>query len=359
MHGNVTPRGYGDLHEVAPRRWSHLPQLAALLLIVLGDAVAFVQVAEAALPDLEEYKVVPLIVALSAAATVSMHLAGASAKARRANADHVGNFWFLFVILGWLALGAVAFWFRLAAAAADATPAGTGNGFGTVAAATPHVPVAALMFGLYLVGGMTAYGIGYRTHNPARSAYFRALAEHRRAEDAHRRAVRRHVKAVTAGTQDELRNLQRDADAASHGLHGGGVGTADPREDSNPPMAVDIADELAQRRERGRQQVEAQAEQLRQLARHRLAVALADPARSSGVFSASSAPANRQEGLEAIRRDSERDGEYASRPDSEHVSRPDNEHVGGHDSERVGTNSGHHSSHVGGHDSETTQGDPA
>ena len=357
--GTVPPRGYGDLHELAPGRWSHLPQLAALLLIVLGDAVAFVQVAEAALPDLEEYKVVPLIVALSAAATVSMHLAGASAKARRANADHVGNFWFLFVILGWLALGAVAFWFRLAAAAADATPAGTSNGFGTVAAATPHVPVAALMLGLYLVGGMTAYGIGYRTHNPARSAYFRALAEHRAAEKAHRRALRRQVKAVTAGIQDELRHLKRDADAPSHGVRGGGVGTADPRDVVDPPVSVDIEDELAQRRERARQQAEAQAEQLRQLARHRLAVALADPARSSGVFSAAPAPGSREESGTAIQGNGERDGQYASRPDSEYVGGPDSDHVGCPDSGHSGEHVGGHDSHDGhySHDSETTQGD--
>jgi hypothetical protein len=288
MHGNVAPRGYGDLHELAPRRWSHLPQLAALLLIIFGDAVAFVQVAEAALPDLEEYKVVPLIVALSAAATVSMHLAGASAKARRANADHVGNFWFVFVVLGWLALGAVAFWFRLAAAAADATPAGTTDGFGTVAAATPHVPVAALMFGLYLVGGMTAYGIGYRTYNPARSAYFRAVAEQRRAEKAHRRAVRRHVKAVTARTRDELRKVRRDAAASSHDAPAGEHGPADLHEVAEPVGA--LPDEVAERRERVREQAQAQAEQLRQFARHRLAVALADPARSSGVFSPTAAP---------------------------------------------------------------------
>src|SRR4051794_32231610 len=114
IHGNVAPRGYGDLHELAPRRWSHLAELLALVLIVLGDAVAFVQVAEAALPDLEEYKVVPLIVALSAAATVSMHLAGASAKARRANADPLGHFLFFFFIFRWVGLGGVGFLFWLA-----------------------------------------------------------------------------------------------------------------------------------------------------------------------------------------------------------------------------------------------------
>src|SRR4051812_9525190 len=140
IHGNVAPRGYGDLHELAPRRWSHLAELLALVLIVLGDAVAFVQVAEAALPDLEEYKVVPLIVALSAAATVSMHLAGASAKARRANADHVGNFWFLFIIVGWLALGAGGFWFPLAPAGAGAPPVGGTDGVGGTGPARGPAP---------------------------------------------------------------------------------------------------------------------------------------------------------------------------------------------------------------------------
>src|SRR4051794_37946391 len=277
IHGNVAPRGYGDLHELAPRRRSHLPELMALVLIVLGDAVAFVQVAEAALPDLEEYKVVPLIVALSAAATVSMHLAGASAKARRANADHVGNFWFLFIIVGWLALGGVGFWFRLAAAGANVTPPGATDGFGVTATAgtATQVPVAALMLGLYLVGGMTAYGIGYRMYNPARSAYFRAKAEQQRAERAHRRAVRRHVKAVTKGLKHSAQQPEpsRDDKAAAE----------------DPPTVVALADvmadEMAERAGRARAQAHAQAGQLREFARHRLAVALADPARSSGVFS--------------------------------------------------------------------------
>src|SRR3954453_6828135 len=239
IHGNVAPRGYGDLHELAPRRWSHLAELLALVLIVLGDAVAFVQVAEAALPDLEEYKVVPLIVALSAAATVSMHLAGASAKARRANADHVGNFWFLFIIVGWLALGAVGFWFRLAAAGASATPGGASAGFAATATAgaATQVPVAAVMLGLYLVGGLTAYGIGYRMYNPARSAYFRAKAEHKRAERAHQRALRRHVKAVTKGLKHSAQQPEPSghADAAAQDL--ATVARADE-------LADQIADEM-------------------------------------------------------------------------------------------------------------------
>jgi hypothetical protein len=280
IHGNVAPRGYGDLHELAPRRWSHLAELLALVLIVLGDAVAFVQVAEAALPDLEEYKVVPLIVALSAAATVSMHLAGASAKARRANADHVGNFWFLFIIVGWLALGAVGFWFRLAAAGASATPVGATDGFGATATAgaATQVPVAALMLGLYLVGGMTAYGIGYRMYNPARSAYFRAKAEHERAERAHRRAVRRHVKALTKALKHSAQQPEPPGHdrTPTEDLH-----TVAPADE----MAGEMADEMAERARRARAQAHAQAGQLREFARHRLAVALADPASSSGVFS--------------------------------------------------------------------------
>jgi hypothetical protein len=352
MHGNVAPRGYGDLHELAPHRWSHLPQLTALLLIVIGDGIAFVQVAEAALPDLEAYKVFPLIVALSAAATVSMHLAGASAKARRANADHVGNFWFVFIIFGWLALGAVAFWFRLAAAAADAPPAGTSDGFGTVAAATPHVPVAALMLGLYLVGGMTAYGIGYRTHNPARSAYFRALAEHRRAAKAHRSAADRHLKAVTAGTQDELRRLGRDAEATRKDLRPQADGTADLREDAEPHVPGAVTDEVAQRRERAREQARAQAEQLRQLARHQLAVALADPARSSGVFSRTLAPVSGQEG----RPDSQHDGGHAGEYDHGQAHEHDDEHADEHGEPRDGE---HLDKNDGEHHGQTTQGDQA
>jgi hypothetical protein len=273
--------GFTDPHDLLPSRFSHVFEIVALGAILAGDAVAFQQIVAVAMAQSSTAVTWTLIIALSAAATLSMHLAGVSARRRRAGAHQPGRPWFLCVIAAWLGLGGTALWFRLVHAAAEQAAATDTTGvFGAAAptGAATDIPLAALMLGLYLVGGITAYSIGHGMHNPARGAYLRATRAQRRAERAHRRAIWRRQRALakmarpTSGIVSErvLRALMPR-----------------PRVHASPravPVAVDITDELAAKRERARNRANAQADQLRHLARHRVAVALAEPARTSGVF---------------------------------------------------------------------------
>lgn len=282
------PQGFADPHELLPRRFSHVYEILALGAILAGDAVAFQQIIAVAMAQSSTRVTWALVGALSAAATVSMHLAGVSARRRQAGAHQAGLLWSCCLVLAWLGLGGMALWFRLANAAAHETPAASGGVFGTtpVAGAATEIPLAALMLGLYLVGGITAYGIGYGMHNPARSAYLRAWREHRRASRAHRWATwRRHRAMARSARPTSGMVSQRVLAAFTPGPHPTVPSRTRPgvAVDLNP-SGVDTTDELTVRRDLMVARTRAQADQLREVARHQLAAALAEPARTSGVF---------------------------------------------------------------------------
>lgn len=282
------PQGFADPHELLPRRFSHVYEILALGAILAGDAVAFQQIIAVAMAQSSTRVTWVLVGALSAAATVSMHLAGVSARRRHAGAHHAGPLWSWCLVLAWLGLGGMALWFRLANAAAHEVPAASDGVFGTapVAGAATAIPLAALMLGLYVVGGITAYGIGYGMHNPARSAYLRACREHRRASRAHRWATWRRQRAIARTARPTSGMVsQRVLAAFTPGPH------STPPSRTRPGEAVDLdasgvvtTDDLFDRRDRMVARARAQADQLREVARHQLAAALAEPARTSGVF---------------------------------------------------------------------------
>ena len=284
------PRGLVQPHEIEPRRGSRLFDFMALAVILAGDAVAFQQLAARAMPDSRDAVVWALVLALSLAATVSMHYAGAAARARQLREAHPGMSWWLTLLLAWLALGGVSVWFRIAVP----QPAASG-GFGATidTGAATHVPVAALLLMLYLVGGLCAYGIGFKMHNPARAAYFRARGAVRRAERNYSWTLWRLDRA------DAVPVWKRVWRWIDHRLAPSGSDAQDvanlpaarmeypqtgPAPEPQQQAAWRPADELGARRRRAERRAHAQAEQLRQVARHRLAVALQDPASSTGVF---------------------------------------------------------------------------
>jgi hypothetical protein len=271
-----------------PGRFSHWIEILALLAVVTGDAVAFQQVVAVAMPDATTLFTWGLIIALSAAATATMHLAGVSARRRQVDAHDPGPLWSWCLVLCWLFLGGTALWVRLAHAEAQGTPAPAGGVFGTAPAvgAATNIPMAALLLGLYLVGGITAYGIGYMVHNPARTAYLRARREYVRAGRAYRRALWLRERAVA-------RTARPSAGLLSERLHVTLTPSArPPRARPDAPDATPApelirtraSDALTASRELAIRGARAQAEQLREVARHRLAAALAEPARTTGVF---------------------------------------------------------------------------
>jgi hypothetical protein len=275
--------GYAERHAVVPERGLHVIEFVGLLAILAGDAVAFYQVAERAMPTSEEYIVLALVGALSAAATLSMHQAGKARRASRADDTHPGRPWFWLLVGAWLSLGAGTIWFRLASEPSVAAAPATG-GFGAPVhtSSVPAEPMAVLLLMLYLVGGLTAFGIGFCMHNPARSAYFRARRVHRRALRSHRWALRLRDRAAReprvwwplVGRRPSWIESRPNLSIVPPSAAG----------PSEQDATLAIVDDLAARREHARDQARAQAAQLRQVARHRLATALAEPARTSGVF---------------------------------------------------------------------------
>jgi hypothetical protein len=311
---------FADAHELLPSRFSHWFELVALLVILAGDAVAFQMIVAVAMPHSSTRVTWTLIIALSAAATITMHLAGVSARRRRGGVEEAGLLWRLFAICCWLFLGGTALYFRLLDAAASHHQASSSSIFGDIGAtgSATAIPLALLMLGLYLVGGITAYGIGYGMHNPARTAYLRAHGELRRAQRAHRRATRRRHRALAKMASPlsgvlALRVHRWLTPAATPTVEATvavGVAPQDVVTDASPvgtvdPKQIDDAghvqrgeadtspDELAVRRQLVLDRARAQADQLREHARHRLATALAEPARTSGVFDGRPRPSGR------------------------------------------------------------------
>jgi hypothetical protein len=294
MHAAPALPSFGDRHELQPRRLSHVLDWLSLAVILVGDAVAFYQLAAVAMPDAQGQVVWALVAALSLAATVSMHYAGGAARARKSRADHPGRPWSSLLILAWLGLGGVAVWFRLLATGGASDVSSGGFGAAVDTGAATHVPMAALFFMLYLVGGATAYGIGYRAYNPARSAYFRAVRAHRRAELAYSWAMwrRDRVDVVPWWRRRRLGSgsASRAATALARPAGSAAAETTGIRSGAVHHLWHVAVEPTGGARvghvevERAEVRARAQADQLRQLARHRLAVALAEPASSSGLF---------------------------------------------------------------------------
>lgn len=276
-----------DRHEVLSGRFSHVVEVVALVAIMLGDAVAFQQVVAVAMEKSSTTVTWTLIIALSAAATLSMHLAGVSARRRQAAAQEAGRLWAVALVVGWLLLGGMALWFRLQDAhlTQSAEPSGGVFGAATATGSGTAVPLAFLMLALYLVGGVTAYGIGYGMHNPARAAYRRVEREHRKATRAYRWAIWRRQRALARLARPTRGMVSQRVLRAAISSQRPTLPIAPlPGTDHPQTSALDRQDELAARRELSRARARSQADQLREVTRHRLAAALADPARTSGVF---------------------------------------------------------------------------
>jgi hypothetical protein len=307
---DITSRmsGYTESHDVAPGRGSHLVEIVGLAAVLAGDAVAFYQLAAVAMQYAGDRVVWMLVVALSAAATLSMHLAGTAARARKVEDSYPGRLWSGFLLAAWVLLGAGSFWFRLASAPGSGATADGGLGAPVDTGSATHLPMAFLLLLLYLVGGLTAFGIGYRMHNPARAAYFRARRAERRARLTYRWTLWWRDRAPEVAPAPRLPGdavLERIEPRPGLAAVPAPVDAAlvdpalvDPAPVDPAPVdpaladaasaasaAQPVIDELAARR----QLVLEQAEELKQRARHRLAVALAEPARTSGVFASPTA----------------------------------------------------------------------
>jgi hypothetical protein len=169
----------------APRgRFLHL---AVLAVAAVADVGAFFQVVELVMPQQGRLLVLGMVLGFTGVVLYLAHVVGATFRDRVARLGSAHSAVALGCLLIWLALGAVAFWVRIAVPL-DAD--GDGPSFSaaapTAAAATGPDPThaqAALFAGLYAATGAAAAAGAFLLRNPVRDAYATGARERRRATE--------------------------------------------------------------------------------------------------------------------------------------------------------------------------------
>ncbi len=243
--------GFEAPNDVLPSRWDHGFDILLLLMVAAGDAVSFWIALQAFNASASAGVMLVLVGAMTAAAVVTMHKAGGYARAFKARQAAHGRLMVVVLVGAWLFLGAAAFVVRMNSQEAFASTDLFGSG--TVVPEGHNVIMAILMLALFLAGGVVAYGIGFASYNPRRTAVLRLRRALNRLERRQRTQQRRQRKS-RAGLADRAASLDRQVAAAE----------------------LEMASNRAL--------LGAQAEELKQIARLRMAAALSTPSRTSGVF---------------------------------------------------------------------------
>lgn len=317
------PAPFADAGQPLPRRFEHGWDSLLLALVVVGDFASF-RIVLALVTNGSELLLWPLTLSMTALAVLCMHQAGRVVRDRDAAAHTAGRGVVACLVALWVAMGVAAAALRVlnpitSTAATDlltgAAPADTGP------TATAWVIALALLV-VYLAGGVAAFVIGHRSHNPLRSSILheqsvvdRRRRQLRRAEArAHRSSRRRRGLAGARSALDRVESVHGSrvarltAEAAAlRGMtpslvlsHGTAarlqlaaerrqlVGLAADREvaaaylrETEQAASESERTSLARTSER---RARARAGELRQAVRLRLAENLGEPAATSGIF---------------------------------------------------------------------------
>jgi hypothetical protein len=211
------PRPTVDSLEGLTRfRWWAVVSKLLLLAAAGGDLASFYVTLSGMLAQSQPAMVWILTISLTAAAVGVMHVAGRTARNLREGQGGLGRIALALMFLGWIALGATAFYVRTQVVLLTADTAEPVFGAGTAAAAPPddHALLSALLLGALFVGsGILAYWIGFSDHHPRMASYRtlrKRLARQRRAvADAERAAVEAERRYAAAEAE-----LRRTADRA-------------------------------------------------------------------------------------------------------------------------------------------------
>jgi hypothetical protein len=243
--------GFATPEDDHPGRWDRGLDKLLLLGVAAGDAVSFWIALQAFNASAAAWQLAIFVAAMTSAAIVTMHKAGSYARASKARRAAHGRLLVITLVSAWLLLGSAAFVVRVNVT--DGTPSEGLFGAGAPVPESHNLVMAGLMLALFLAGGIVAYAIGFTSYNPRRDAVSRLQARLGRLDRRRRRRARRLSKRREA--------LSRRA------------GELDSR----------IA--AAQRAlDRDRAVLDAQASQLRQIARIRMAQQLSLPSRTTGIF---------------------------------------------------------------------------
>jgi hypothetical protein len=189
--------GHADPTLLAGRSAGRYVYVLALLVGAAADMTAFFQVVRLVQGQLTNNEVIVLVFAFAAVALFAAHFTGTMLRDRKAGAAWIQLFMIAFCTLGWVSLGAVAFWIRLTAhlnvaglsssLSVTTAPASTGS---TISAQN-QAASAAMFAALYVtIGAVTVVG-AYLTHNPFHPSFTRTVRGHRDAARRNAEAARR------------------------------------------------------------------------------------------------------------------------------------------------------------------------
>jgi uncharacterized membrane protein len=166
------------LEGLTPQRGWKFVSILLLALATAGDLASF-YIALAGMTGQEAWMVWLLTVALTAAAVGIMHVVGRTARNLREGQGGLGRTALVLMTIGWVVLGAAAFFVRTQVEAPTASTGVPAFGGGESAAAGGDDPLlcALLLAALYVGSGILAFYIGFSDHHPRMAAYLRLRAD--------------------------------------------------------------------------------------------------------------------------------------------------------------------------------------
>jgi hypothetical protein len=182
----------------------------ALAVAGIADFIAFDQVLQLVLRNLQNGYLLLLVIGFTAIALFLAHNLGILLRDRKAGARWHHSAMLPGCALFWVALGLVAFWVRWKVSGSAAAPALPSSG-GTLALPQLNfqstLPAAAMFLAFYFATGAAAILGSYFAHNPLRRDFGRAVRGHEAA-----------IKRQAAGARD-LAGAEAECDAIDHQEH--------------------------------------------------------------------------------------------------------------------------------------------
>jgi hypothetical protein len=211
------------LDGLKPQRGWKVISFVLLALATAGDLASF-YITLAGMTGQEAWMVWLLTVALTAAAVGVMHVVGRTARNLREGQGGLGRTALVLMTMGWVVLGAAAFYVRTqveAPFAAGGIPK-FGEDAGAAASGDDPLLSAILLAALYVGSGILAFYIGFSDHHPRMATYLHLRADlatqqeeaavaEQRAIDAERRFET--AKAEVARTTDRTAAAEASVDA--------------------------------------------------------------------------------------------------------------------------------------------------
>jgi len=204
--------GHSDPTLLSGKSGASVVYLVAIVLAAVADFIAFYQVLELVLRNLQNQYLILLVIGFTAIALTLAHFLGVFLRDRRAGArwHHPATLPGCAVL--WVALGVVAFWVRWkVSGAANSSGLPTGGGGLVVPQFNfqSTLPGATMFAAFYFATGAAAIIGSYLSHNPLRRSFVRTVRAHESA-----------IKQQAAGAR-VLADAEAQREAIDHQEHAG------------------------------------------------------------------------------------------------------------------------------------------